>query len=358
MKRCGKMVFAGFVVLLLMAALLLPALAESETVDGGDLLLFDSDATVKDGVGGDLLACVMELTVRGDVQGSIRACANDILLDSVVGRNVTVAGMTIKCDDQFDAKDVKIFGTQVVFLGACDTLSIYGGTVYIGGTVRGELLCEADQVFLLEGAEIASAKISSSSEPLVAKSLTDTSYSPLAGSAFEGTVKFTKTRSAFVSDLIDLPVTLLVAAVLALVMTLLLKRMPEHVPQRFKARPVPFCLKGLAAMFLLPVVAVLLLLPMVTWPISLSLALLYIVLLLVADAIATVVLSRVWLARWNPYLSAVLVAAIIAILSILPYVGGLVSLFSATVGFGTVFSLVFTRRASIVNERPEMDFRV
>lgn len=358
MKRWGKIVFAGLTVLLLMTATLLPSLAETDTADGGDLLLFDSEATVKDEVGGDLLAFVMDLTVKGEVQGSIRACANNLLLDSPVGRNVTVAGSIIGCNDQFDAKDVKIVGTQVVFLGACDTLSVYGGTVYIGGTVRGELVCEADQVVLLEGAEIASARISSPSEPLVAKSLSDTSYSYFTGSSFQEVVKFTKQRSAFVSDLINLPITLLVAVVLALVMTLLLKRMPERVPQRFKARSLSFCMRGFAAILLIPIVAVLLLLPMVTWPISLSLFLLYGVLLLVADAIAAVVLSRAWMARRNPYLSAALIAAILAVLSILPFVGWLVSLFGATVGFGAVVSLVFTRREPIVNERPEMDFRV
>lgn len=360
MKRYGKMLFAGLVVLLLLSVLLLPALAETETdtAKGEDLLALDNEVKVTEVVSGDLLALTMELTVQSEVRGSIRACAGDILLNGVVGRNVTVAGTTVLCDQQFDAKDVKVIGNQVVFLGACDTLSVYGSTVYIGGTVRELLVCEAGQVVLLEGAEIASAEITSSADPLVANRLTDASYTPLKGSAFEGVVKFTKTQSAFVSDLIDLPITLLVAAAMALVMTLVCKRLPERIPSHLKAHPLSFCLRGFAAVFLIPLAAILLLMLMVFWPVSASLLLLYVVVLLLANSITAVILSRAWLARWNPYLSAVLVAAIFTILSILPFIGLLVRLFGMTVGFGAVVALLFSRREPMVHARPEMDFRV
>lgn len=356
MKRFGKLLFAGLVVLSLTAVLLLPVLADTETVDGGDLLVFNDEVKVTESVDGDLLALAMELTVQGEVHGSIRACANEMLLDGVVDRNVTVVGTSTECSGQFSANDVKIVGDEVVFLGTCDTLYVYGGTVYIGGTVRGKLVCEAGQVVLLEGAGIASAEITSSSEPVVAGSLTDASYKPLKGSSFEGVVKFTKTQSAFVSSLIDLPFTLIAAVVLALVMTLVLKRLPERVPGQLKAHPFPFCLKGFGAIVAVPFAAIFLLIPVVTWPISLSILLLYVAWMLLADAVTAVVLSRVLMPRRNPYLSASLFAAIIAVLSILPFVGALVSLISASVGFGTVISLLWKRRDSMEDPRTEMDF--
>lgn len=356
MKKFRKPVFAGLAVLFLMATLLLPALAETEMADGGDLLLFKDEAKVTTDVDGDLLAFATELTVQSEVQGSIRACANKMLLNGVVDRNVTVAGTMVKCAEQFSANDVKIVGDQVMFLGACDTLFIYGGTVYIGGTVRGKLICEADQVVLLEGAEIASAEITSSSEPLVSDGLEDASYKPLKGSSFEGVVQFTKTRSAFVSSLINLPFTLLVSVVLALAMVLVFKRMPERVPKQLRAHPFFFCLKGLGAIVAIPLAAILLLIPVVTWPISVSILLLYVVVLLLMNAIAAVVLSRAWMPHRNPYLSAAFFAAIIAVLSILPFVGWLVGLFSATVGFGAMVSLLLQRRDPMVSMHPEMDF--
>lgn len=356
MKKFGKSVFAGLAVLFLMAAALLPALAETETADGGDLLLFEEEAKVTTDIEGDLLALAMELTVQGGVQGSIRACANEMLLNGVVDRNVTVAGTKVKCAEQFSANDVKIVGDQVMFLGACDTLSIYGGTVYICGTVREKLVCEADQVVFLEGAEVASAEITSSSEPLVIDSLTDGSYKPLKGSSFEGVVKFTKAQSAFVSSLINLPFTLLVSVVLALAMVLVFKRVPERVPRQLRVHPFSFCLKGLGAILAIPFAAILLLIPVVTWPISVSILLLYVALLLLMNAIAAVVLSRAWMPHRNPYLSASLFAAIITVLSILPFVGWLVGLFSATVGFGAVVSLLLKRRDPMERMQPEMDF--
>ncbi|MCH5183049.1 MAG: hypothetical protein J1E00_02645 [Oscillospiraceae bacterium] len=358
MKRCGKMMFVGLVALLLLSALMLPAFAETETADGGDLLRAADELKVTDSVGGDLLALAMNLTVQGEVKGSIRACATEMLLNGAVGRNVTVAGMTVKCDEQFDAKDVKIAGNQVVFLGTCDTLSVYGETVYIGGTVREKVVCEAGQVIFLEDAKFASAEVTSSSDPLVVSGLKDNSYKSLDSLALREAVTFKKTRSAFVSDLISLPFTMLAAVAVALLVTLVLRRMPDRASRQFKAHPISFCLRGFAAMLLIPLAAILFLLPAITWPISVAILLLYLVVFLLANAIAAVVLSRVWLAKWNPFLSAALVAAVIAILSILPYVGLLVDLIVMTVGFGAVASLIRKRREPMVSAGPEMDFRV
>lgn len=359
MKRCGKLFFVGLMVLLLTAVLTLPAFAETEN-SGGDLLLFDYELTVSDAVDGDLLVFATALEVKGDVHGSIRACTSQMFLDSKVDRNVTVAGLEVMCDEHFEANDVKIAGNQVVFLGSCDTLSVYGETVYIGGTVRGNVYCEAKQVILLEGADISYAEITSSSEPVVAKSVSDTSYSPLENSKFKKIVKFTKAKSAFVSNLISLPFTLLAAVVLALVVSLICKRMSGHALQQFKTHPVLFCLMGIVSVFSIPFLTffLLILMPAITLSIGVVLLLLYTVLLLLSDAIAAVVLSRVRVMRWNPHLIAAFLAAIIAILSILPYIGFVVRLFCMAVSFGTVLSFLTKRREPIVPMQPEMDFRV
>lgn len=46
----------------------------------------------------------------------------------------------------------------------------------------------------------------------------------------------------------------------------------------------------------------------------------------------------------------------LVVLSILPFVGWLVDLFSATVGFGAMISLLLKRRDSLEGVHPEMDF--
>lgn len=362
MKRYGKLLFTALTalltVLLLAAVLVFPAVAE--TADAGeDLLVFDADnKIVTERVEGDLLALSNALIVQGEVQGSIRAFAAEIKLQSAVHRNVTVAGGIIESSEDFSANDVVIAGGQVVFRGECETLSIYGETVIIGGTVHGELVCSAKQVILLESADFVSANIVSSSEPVVKKQEADLDYKPLAGSAFADRVTFEKTQSELVSDLIELPFTLLTGVVLALVIALLFGRVADRVSLRFHARPVPFCLKGFAAVVLVPLAAIFLILPVVTVPVSGALLLVYLLFWLVSKALTAAILGRLWLARWNPYLSAALIAAVIAVLSVIPIVGGLITFFCGMVSFGTAVSLLMTRQEEKQDIPADMDFRV
>lgn len=357
MKRYGKSLFALLTVLLLTAVLLLPVLAETADA-GGDLLLFDTEATVRDAVGGDLLAFAVDLTVRGEVQGSIRAFASIMTLEGTVHRNVTVAGGDMTCNESFSAGDVILWGDYVTFYGECDTLSVTGGTVLIGGTVHGELNCSANEIILLEGASFETAHMSASSEPVVKANTTDPSGRALSDSAFAGRVTFQQTESRLVKDLRTLPFTVLMSVVLALVLSLLFGRTADRLTLRFRTHPVPFCAKGLAALFLAPIAMILLLLPVITLAVSGVLLLVYLLLLLVADALTAAVLGRLWLARWNPHLSTVLIAAILAILSVIPYIGGLVSFFCVLVAFGSAVSLLLTRQEPQQNAPLEMDFTV
>lgn len=357
MKRYGKSLLALLTVLLLTTVLLLPVLAETADA-GGDLMLFDSEATVNDAVGGDLLAFAAELTVRGEVQGSIRAFASIMTLEGTVRRNVTVAAGSVECNESFSAGDVILLGDSVAFYGECDTLSITGGTVVIGGTVHGALKCSANEIILLESASFQTAQMTASSEPVVAASVNDRSGRALSDSAFADRVSFQKTESQLVRDLRSLPFTALMSVVLALVISFLFGRTADRLTLRFRTRPVPFCVKGLAALVLTPIAMILLVLPLVTLPVSGALLLVYLLLWLVADALTAAVLGRLWLSRRNPHLSTALIAAILAVLSVIPYIGGLISFFCLLVGFGSAVSLLLTRQEPQQNVPSEMDFTV
>lgn len=362
MKQYRKPFFAALIVVLLATVLLLPVAAETTDM-GGDQLIFDvEEVKITDGVDGDLLAFAVGLTVQGEVQGSIRAFASEVLMDSKVHRNVTVGGSIVECGDDFSASAVVLAGGQILFTGECDTLSITGDTVYIGGTVHGELVCDANRIILLEGAEFASAKLTASSEPVVAKSETDTDYRPLSEFALSDRVKFEKTESQIVSELLELPFSVIGAVALALLVSLLFGRAVDRAVPRFRAHPVPFCLKGLAALFVIPFAAIflLLMLPSVTLPISGALALIFFLLWLVSDALTASILGRVLLKRWNPYAASAFVAAIIAVVSVIPFVAGLVSFFCMLVSFGFTVSMLFTRKEAPQDLPMEldMDFRV
>ncbi len=351
--------FAALLAVLVLSVLCsLAVSAGTETDD--DVLLFDTEASVSYDVGGDLLAFATELRVTGAVNGSIRAFAADLTLNSRVERNVTVAGAIIECGASFSAGKVVLAGNQVLFEGTCEELVVYGGTVIIGGTVRGQLTCDASQVILLEDASLGAVTIRSGSEPVVAANRTSASYTALENSVFKEKVNFIKTRSPLQEKLISLPLSLAMSIVLALVLSFLLRSVADRISLRLHTRPAAFCLKGFGSLLVVPILAVILMLLVITLPVGGALLLVYIALLLVSKAVAAALLGRVLLARLNPYLSASLIAAVIAVLSVVPFLGGLVSFFCCLITFGAAAFLLGRRKEdpAAPTGDPAMDFRV
>ena len=358
MKRMRKSLFAVLIVLLLAAVLLLPALAEQEEL-AGDLLVVESEETIiSDRVNGDLLGFAVGITVNGEVQGSIRAVATTLEMNNVVHRNVTVAGGSIVCGEEFSAYYVAAAAGEVIFRGECDTLSITASRVVIAGTVHGEIQCAADTVIILESASFASAHFVGASEPVVVKSENDSSYQSLGSSSFADVVTFEQTQSEFVRKLIDLPFTLFSGIGLALAVSLVLGRVAERLSLRFRGSPVPFCLKGFGGLVLVLIASIFLLMMVFTTMIGVVMLLAYVLIWLVAKAFTAALLGRLLFTRWNPHLSTCLVAAVIALTSVIPVVSGLVTFFCLLVAFGSAVSLLFTKQEPVQNVPLDMDFRV
>lgn len=358
MKRYGKAISCLLAVLLLTVVTVLPASAASDAEVGEDSYLFSDSLKVEDTVTGDLLAFAMELDVRGAVRGSIRAFASALRLQGEVGRNVTVAGLTVQCDETFSANDVMIAGETVVFDGVCRDLRIEADTVYLAGKVTGELYCEADKVVLIDGAEFDSARILSPSEPVVAASLTDSGERSLAGSAFEGRVAFEKQNGPIVNTLLSLAFSLLSGLALTLFCALLFAKRSDRVAGMLKAHPFAFCLRGFAPLLLIPFAAILLLLLGYTMSVGAVLLLAYFLVIAASKAVTALLLARVLLSRWSAIPASLLLSAGISVLGVIPVLGTLSSLLCALIALAALLEVVHPRREPIVLKNPEMDFRV
>lgn len=369
MKHRGWIILAAAVsVVLLLSVGVVAVWADGvDGYDGGDRILVSSESVriLSDETEGDLLAAALELRVTGDVGGSIRACGGTLLLDSAVGRNVTVAGMFVSCAEDFQAGEVYIAGSQTEFYGECETLYIVGSKAIIGGTVHGEVICEADEVYFMEDASFEKATVTGSTRPVVVKRNGGAAeYTELDQSALADRVAFRKTESALVSGLKDLLYSLMAALVTALVLTFLFGKAANRMSLRLNARPVSFCLKGFGLMVGIPVICLFLLMLIVTLPISGALLLLYFAMLIVAQALTALVLGRLWFAKWSPYLSSCVLVVAITVLSAIPLIGGLCSFACVLVAFGCLASAIFDRKSSDplmdepLNPNGGMDFQV
>lgn len=355
MKKRFLTLAVSAVILLAFGCLLVSA--ETTQAQDGDLLIAEAgDVTVADTVTGDVLGVAYSMTVEGHVQGSIRAAAIEMVLKGGVERNVTVAAMVLQTAEELVAEDVYIFASEAQIYGTFESLTVYGSTVIIGGTVTGELVCEADTVIILEGASFGSARIVSQNEPVVAKDATLKEFSYLSESAYAETVTFEKETSDLIIELQSLLFTIPASVLLALCLAFLTKKISGKVSVELNRKPFAFLLKGFGWLIALPLAALFLCASYVTIYVGGVLALVAVLLFAISKAFAAVILGRLWMSGQSSYVSASVFAAAITVLSVVPYLGGVISFCCMLVTFGALQSLVFDRRKQETQAESEMNF--
>jgi cytoskeletal protein CcmA (bactofilin family) len=324
----------------------LSVLAETKEVYDGDLMVADTGLVLVDQtVEGDLLGAAMEMRVTGDVKGSIRAVANSLTLSGKVERNVTVAAVELRTAETLQAEDVIAIATLAEIKGSFESLSVYATQVVIAGHITGELVCEADQVIILEGATFGSAKILSQNEPVVVSDLSLQNWKALSESSYKDSVEYTRTASDLMVALASLLYTLPASLLAAFAAVWLMKRGSDEAAGQLRGAPVRFLLKGVLTFLAFLFGSVLLVANTLTMTVG-GVALLVFAGLLVANtAIASAVLGRVLFRKKGPYLGAALVTVILSLLSVLPLVSLILFIPTAAITFGTVRHLLFGKKS-------------
>lgn len=345
MKTGTKRILICLLAVMMLASLCgLLAVADTKEAHDGDLIVLEPEKSVIDqAVEGDLLGAATEMAVSGHVKGSIRVAAMSLSLSGTVERNVTVAAMELKTQETLVAEDVVILASTAEIYGSFESLTVYGQQVVIGGTVTGELICEADQIVILEGASFENAKFISQNEPVVVKGLSSRETTRLSQSGFADQSVFEQTPSDLMLLLMSLLYSIPASILLALLLAWVLKRKTAELSLRLRSRPAPFMLKGFALLFGLPLAALFLM--AMTFTVSMGGVMLLLMLLVAvaAEAITACILGRIFMPGKSQYLSAAIVAAGLCVLSSLPYAGMFVTMLELMVAFGSLFSLLFSQ---------------
>lgn len=346
MKTRAKRILICLTAVLLLGALCgMLVSAETKEVHDGDLMVMETDRAVIDQtVEGDLLGAATEMVVSGHVKGSIRVAAMSLSLSGMVERNVTVAAMELKTEKTLVAEDVVILSSTAEIYGSFESLTVYAEQVVIGGTVTGELVCEADQIVILEGASFGKATFVSPNEPVVVKGLSSRDSTRLSKSAYADKAVFEQTPGDFLIYLMSLIYTVPAAILLALLMAWALKKKTGDLSLCLHSRPAPFMLKGFALLFGLPMAALFLLAMPFTMSIGGVMLLLMMLVGVGAEAITACVLGRLFLPAKSPYLSASIFAAGLCVVSSLPYAGMFVTMAEMAIAFGCLAALLFSRK--------------
>ncbi len=300
-------------------------------------------------VGGDIIAAGNSIETNStNVAGNVRAAANSLVFNSTkIAKNATVAGNTVRFGQGTSVNGLYIAASDASFYGTAKCLHIASSTAIIDGTVEGDVEISAATVVVGDNAKITGKlKISSSTEPSISQSASINAKEISVNSgAMAGLL--TGITAAF---MIALVVVILSTLVMSVLIAALLKRPVNASAEMFQTSPAGVLITGFVSIIVAPLVCVLLLVFTVTIPLSIALICAIIALLCVAVPFTCAAVGKMLFKNMNSILSALIIAAIAGVLTLVPFVGPAVSVFSTMYLFGyCVRALFFKVKADNAN---------
>ena len=310
----------------------------------GDAYLAGGKIVVDGVINGDLIAGGGEITINGEVTQNVRIAGGNINIDGLIGRNATVLGGNI-----IFTKDSILTGSLTSAGGNLNLYSPIGkdlylgaGDVTIGNTVGGDInagvgsitlnpdasisgglnYISEQQVQILDGATI-SGQVKHTLPPADTKSSKETAENAAAG--FDTFYKAITFSSLLILGL------------------LLIKFFPNF--SRFSAQTISSrfwasLVVGLLTPILIVIAFILLLITVLGIPLALILLLGFMLSLYLSKIFVSILLGNFISEKlnqtWNLYVSFILGLAILTILSFIPLLGLLISLFTNIIGLGAL----------------------
>lgn len=306
----------------------------------GDLVAAGQRVTLSGPISSDLIAAGETVEIGAPVGDDIRAAGRIVRIVDSVGGHVVAAGAEVQLGPQSQVADwAWLAGADVLMAGRVGSgLRAAGNRVVIAGTVQGDAEVFAENVELLSGARVTGDLIvRSDNKPSIANgAVVDGRVvvqplpgrdEPSAGSAVGGVVVFG-----------------LLLAVTAGVIYLLFPRYAHTAGGEVRDAPLKALGLGLAILIGVPIVAVLLIMTGVGAMLGLALLALYLATLVVGFSSGVIIVGDWGLraahrssVRRGLGLLAVVVAAIaIALLSLIPVLGGLLVFLLMLAGLGAL----------------------
>ena len=318
-------------------------------VDGnvdGDLVVMASSLLVNGKVQGDLIVLCGEARVNGPIQGDIRLAATDASIRNQVQGSVTglcdtlylEEGGIVGRDLQFAANNFSLYGQVNRHLSAA------GKNIYIDGNINGNMrLARVSSLKLSEKAHIkGDLAYSSPEQASVASGAVvegQQKWQPLAP---EKTTAFSQYMAVIMSFLGLLLVWLVIKALFPAVW--------DGLVGEVVSAPWKTLVRGVLAFFGLPILGLVFFLSVLGIPLALMLGVSYLFLIYLSRIIVGCVLGNIagqvlgWQDSFHPFWLALLGLSMVILLTHLPHVGGLFSVFVIWWGIGAAVSLLMARR--------------
>lgn len=324
---------------------------------GNDYVWFGRDLELsKSTIGNDLIAAGQVANIS-DVKagGSLRVAGQDVTINnSTAGQNATIAGQTVTLNN-VSANAVALAGATVSVSGTCQGLSIYGGKVFIDGTVNGDVNVGAQTVEIGSNARIkGTLHVSAESEPVMQRGAevadvdftkqesTSDSASPVDTSGIEAVGAGIGGALTVISVIVGIVSTFIIS----LLAEWLFRRHTAAAAEMIRTRTGAHIGTGIIGAIVAPIACILLLFLVVTIPIVIGVALALAAMAVVASGFAGASLSKLVFSKLGRYKSAMLGGLIFGVVGAIPILGGIVGVAAFMYLLGYVLQSIYLSQRS------------
>lgn len=317
----------------------------------GDLLAAGGRVSVDQEVGADAAIAGGSIELRAPVRQDVRAAGGTVNIESDIGGELVAAGGTLTLTNKASiAHAALLTGGQVIVDGRIGKgARIYAGTITLSGQIDGNTRLYGREIKLLPGAKIIGDLSYASPNPLSQDQAGQVTGSITREKTPEGWQSQAAGKRSF---LWFHPIFILSMLLAGALLYLLFPNAVRGAEAVINAHPGKSFLIGLALLFTIPPAAILLMITIIGIPVGFILLLLYPLCWLlgylaaaffIGGKISNALKQPVTLSvgRWVLFLLLALV--ILAILSMLPFIGGLIVLCALMTGLGAWAIWMYTR---------------
>ena len=322
----------------------------------GDVYAAGGEVLVDGIVDGDLIVGGGEVRVSGEVTQDVRIAGGTVTLSGKIHRNATIAGGDVHLTDSSHLKGSAVIGAGNLLLGGSidGNVRIGAGNVTLSKTIGGDLAVAAPAIRLTSRASVGKNVIYwSDDEPSIDEGATV--LGTVTRRPIPEVFKGEEVRRGFVGmKLVGGMVSFTSTLVLGLLLLRIYPVFTPRVASTIQEQPWVVLGVGGALLFGVPMLIVLCMVSILGIPIGLMLGAMYVVTLYLGRVFVMLWLGQ-RLLRWvsgSSSAARAFIAGLVVyfIFSLVPLVGGLITLLTIATGFGAI---LMTKKELVVRLREQ-----
>ncbi|OGD67826.1 hypothetical protein A3F08_01535 [Candidatus Berkelbacteria bacterium RIFCSPHIGHO2_12_FULL_36_9] len=315
---------------------------EKDKIADDNYAAFGNSIRIDGSVGGDLITAGNQIEINGDVDANVFAGSNSVILNSKIRRDFIVGANDVKISKQAVIGGNLYVGSANVVIDGEVKGTVYAGTgsLTINGKVGKEIKANVGLLKLGPTSEVnGDISYTSDKKAVVSKGAKYTGKLEQKETP-KGLAKVNLKESAL-DSLMSLLSAILVVILLILLFPKKLESLNSYLELNFW-RSLGF---GFLALIAIPILTVILFLTIIGVPLGLITLGIFILMIYLSKIICAYYFGNIISkGSWSPIWSCVLGLVILAALSLVPIINGIVGFIALLVGLGAMTMLMFEKK--------------